>query len=126
MSDFVLAENSRYLSQSQIDHVKDELNSLGKDFEGFQDVLSLIDRYVRTNETADEAYDTFFGIVTKINEALPVSAELEDTIRATVPMLSGIAFYDYLILTGILTAGDLQTIASGPMSKFNPGGIPQA
>ena len=126
MSDFVLADSSKYLSQSQIDHAKEELEAIGNNFDDFVNVLALIDRYVKNNETADDRYNALYRLLTGIDGALKMGEAFDEPIRATLPLISGIAFYDYLVLTGVLTSADLQNLATNPIHGMNRGGIPQA
>lgn len=127
MDEIKPVEEYRYLSQSQIDHIKSEFDKLGDNMEQMAGLLSLIDRYVRQNGKADGEYEALFTVVSTLDIMQSSQMEYEEVIKATYPILSAISFYDYLMMTGVLNPGDLHQLQDGAKFPFQgKGGIPTA
>lgn len=116
----------RYLEQSQIDHIKEELEQMPDSMEGFAHLLSIIDHYVRVNERADGEYEALFTLVTTLDVMQSSQMDYDQNVSATYPLLSAIAFYDYLMTTGVLTPDDIRQMKGNPFGAFPDNGIPKA
>lgn len=119
-------EAKQYLQQEQINSVKAELESMGDSPEAFANLLTTIDRFVRANGTADHEYEAIFTLVNTLNVLQSNQFEYDALVKTTFPFLSAISFYDYLLVTGVLSADDVKQIKSGINNPFNQGGIPTA
>ena len=125
MEDSSAPTNKAYLTSDQISHVREELDLLSN-FDGFLGVIALIDRYVRYNETADEEYDRFFELLNSLNGVQKEGLSYPENIKATLPLISGIAFYDFVLFTGVISADELSELQSASMKRSSKNGIPQA
>ena len=115
----------RYLEQSQIDHVKEELEKMPETMEGFAHLLTIIDNYVRVNARVDGEYEALFTLVTTLDVMQSSQMDYDQSVSATYPLLSAIAFYDYLMTTGVISPEDLRQIKGNPFGAFDSG-IPKA
>lgn len=125
MEDSSVRATKTYLTPDQISHVREELDLLSS-FDGFLGVIALIDRYVHFNETADEEYDRFFELLNSLNGVQKEGLCYPENIKATLPLISGIAFYDFVLFTGVISAEELSELQSASMKRSTKNGIPQA
>ena len=116
----------RYLEQSQIDHIKEELEKMPESMEGFAHLLTIIDHYVRVNERADGEYEALFTLVTTLDVMQSNQMDYDQNVSATYPLLSAIAFYDYLMTTGVISPEDLRQFKANGFGIIPDSGIPQA
>ena len=118
---------SKYLQRSQIDAIKMEMDSMEEGNEGFVRLFSMIDNYIRINGTADGEYEAVFTLVTTLDLMQSSQMDYDASIKATFPIISAISFYDYLVVTGVLTPDDVKKFREGLGDHFpNGGGIPTA
>lgn len=115
----------RYLEQSQIDHIKEELETMPETMEGFAHLLTIIDNYVRVNARVDGEYEALFTLVTTLDVMQSSQMDYDQSVSATYPLLSAIAFYDYLMATGVISTEDLRQMKGNPFGTFD-NGIPKA
>ncbi len=121
------AEQKRYLEQSQIDSVKSELETMGDSPEAFAQLLTTIDRFVRANGTVDHEYEAIFTLVNTLDVLQSTQFTFDALVQKTFPFLSAISFYDYLLVTGVLSAEDVKLIKTGVENPFHSnGGTPTA
>ena len=112
----VAETKNKYLQESQIEDVKSELESLPDNIDGFVRLLTMIDGFVRANGTADGEYEAIFTLVTPLA-----------VMQSTFPFLAAIGFYDYLLLTGVLSAEEIKRFKGHGNFPFSgAGGTPQA
>ena len=126
MEEITADRKYRYLEQSQIDHIKEELEKMPDSKEGFAQLLTIIDHYVRVNASVDGEYEALFTLVTTLDVMQSSQMDYDKDVSATYPLLSAIAFYDYLMTTGVLSAEDLRQFKGGPFGVFPDNGIPKA
>ena len=118
----------KYLTLTQIDAIKDELEHIDGSVEGFVRLTSLIDHYVRVNGTADGEYEAMYTLVTTLDIMQSTTLSYDDVVKATYPILSAISIYDFLLITGVLSTDDIKQFKDGTLYPFNKkgGGLPQA
>lgn len=123
----VESNKRKYLEESQIEAIKAELESMEESTDGFVRLFSLIDHYVRVNGTADGEYEAIFTLVTTLDLMQSSQMEYDNVVKSTYPILSAISFYDYLVVTGVLTTEEIKRFKGSLNSQF-PGssGVPQA
>ena len=109
--DDTLVEDSKYLTAAQIELVRNRLLESKKNHDNL-DILGLINSFVRANEKADEAYEKIYIIVKTALEANVGDYSYPDHITLTFPIVTMLTFYDYLILTGIMSEQDLEKMQS--------------
>ena len=115
----------RYLEQSQIDHIKEELEKMPETMEGFAHLLTIIDNYVRVNSRVDGEYEALFNLVTTLDVMQSTHMDYDNAVSNTFPLLSAIAFYDYLMATGVISPEDIQHLKSNQFG-FPGNGVPKA
>lgn len=111
--------DGKYLTLTQVDAIKDELNKLDGSADGFLRLLSMIDHYVRVNGTADGEYEALYTVVTTLDIMQSTKMGYDEIVKATFPILSAISIYDYFMLTGVLSAEDIQQFKDGALYPFN-------
>ena len=99
-----------YLNTDQIEHIREVFNNSEDRTLGYGNVVSLIDQYVRANGTADEEYELLFNLLKAVNAVVPKLDDYAETIQATFPLVSSVAFYDLVILIGIVAPNDLNDL----------------
>ena len=118
-------EDSKYLTIAQIELVHQRLMESESSLKSL-DVLDLIDSFVRANEKADEAYEKLYLVVKTSLEANAGGIDYPNHIMVTFPIVMMIAFYDYLILTGIMSEKDMDKMQSEIMRMSMNGGPAKA
>lgn len=118
-------EDSKYLTIAQIELVHQRLMESESSLKSL-DVLDLIDSFVRANEKADEAYEKLYLVVKTSLEANAGGIDYPSHIMVTFPIVMMIAFYDYLILTGIMSEKDMDKMQSEIMRMSMNGGPAKA
>ena len=103
-------EEKSYLTPSQAEEVKNKLSS-ALSFAGQQELLDLIDSYVKSNDKADEAYSRLFDAVKAIGALSKTGDQYPARISNNLPALYGIGIFDILSLTGVVTEDDVEKIA---------------
>ena len=103
-------EEKSYLTPSQAEEVKNKLSS-ALSFAGQQELLDLIDSYVKSNDKADEAYSRLFDAVKAIGALSKTGDQYPSRISNNLPALYGIGIFDILSLTGVVTEDDVEKIA---------------
>ena len=123
----VAETKNKYLQESQIENVKSELESLPDNIDGFVRLLTMIDGFVRANGTADGEYEAIFTLVTTLDVMQSSQMEYDAVVKSTFPILAAIGFYDYLLLTGVLSAEEIKRFKGHANFPFSgAGGTPQA
>lgn len=118
-------EDSKYLTIAQIELVHQRLMESETSLKSL-DILDLIDSFVRANEKADEAYEKLYLVVKTSLEANAGGIDYPSHIMVTFPIVTMIAFYDYLILTGIMSEKDIDKMQSEIMRMSMNGGPAKA
>ena len=118
-------EDSKYLTIAQIELVHQRLMESETSLKSL-DILDLIDSFVRANEKADEAYEKLYLVVKTSLEANAGGIDYPSHIMVTFPIVTMIAFYDYLILTGIMSEIDIDKMQSEIMRMSMNGGPAKA
>jgi|GEM_PF-2692464 len=118
-------EDSKYLTIAQIELVHQRLMESENSLKSL-DILDLIDSFVRANEKADEAYEKLYLVVKTSLEANAGGIDYPSHIMVTFPIVTMIAFYDYLILTGIMSEKDIDKMQSEIMRMSMNGGPAKA
>ena len=116
--------NTRYLEPSQIEAIKAELETMSDNLDGFARLLATIDNLVRSNGTADGEYDAIFTLVTTLDLMQSSQMDYDAVVKSTYPILSAISFYDYLLVTGVLSAEDVRRFKDANIYSFNSGNGP--
>ena len=117
---------SKYLTQDQIDAAKEELEHMGENVQNFVNLLTMIDRFVRANDQADAEYEAMYTLVTTLDLMQSSTMTYDPTVATTFPILSAIAVYDYLLVTGVLSAADISQFKNGSLNPFGGGGVAKA
>ena len=118
-------EDSKYLTAAQIELVRNRLLESKRNHDNL-DILGLIDSFVRANEKVDEGYEKIFIIVKTALEANAGDFNYPDHVTLTFPIVTMLTFYDYLILTGIMSEQDLDKMQSELMRMSLHGGPAKA
>ena len=118
-------KESRYLNATQIDAVKSELEKVEDNFTNFGGILSLIDTFVRNNETADSEYEALYKLVRHMEGLIAANASFDPTISSTFPLISAISIYDFLVFVGVVSFEDFKQMRNNG-NFMNKGGIPKA
>ena len=116
----------RYLSQSQIDHIKEVLEGMGENPENFTELLTLVDHYVRANGKADGEYEALFTLLTTLDVMQSSQMEYSQAVRSTYPILTAISYYDFLITTGVLSSEDIRHFRDTAFVNGGRNGTPVA
>ena len=111
-----------YLSESQIDIAKQRVQSCVSMADNMS-VLTLIDSFVRANGKANVEYETLFSLLQSTITATSDMMSYPQRVKENLPLIFLFAFYDYLILTGVMSEDDisrLQAEASRYMMNGGP------
>ena len=111
-----------YLSESQIDIAKQRVQSCVSMADNMS-VLTLIDSFVRANGKANVEYETLFSLLQSTMTATSDMMSYPQRVKENLPLIFLFAFYDYLILTGVMSEDDisrLQAEASRYMMNGGP------
>ena len=114
-----------YLSPSQIEICKEKVNAAATVADNMA-CLTLIDSFVRANGKANTEYETLFAIVQNAITANSESMVYPEQIKVTIPMLFMLAFFDYLVLTGVMSGEDLERMSADAMRYGMNGGPAKA
>ena len=111
-----------YLSESQIEIAKQRVQSCVSMADNMS-VLTLIDSFVRANGKANVEYETLFSLLQSTMTATSDMMSYPQRVKENLPLIFLFAFYDYLILTGVMSEDDisrLQAEASRYMMNGGP------
>ena len=106
-----------YLSPSQIDIVKNRLGEAAT-FAGQRDLLTLIDDFVRSNGTIDESYNKFYSALKQVGDLCSTIGEYPPRVSETLALSYGTLYYDFLILTGVVTEEDIRQMQEKMMEAM--------
>lgn len=111
-----------YLSESQIEIAKQRVQSSATMADNMA-VLTLIDSFVRANGKANVEYETIFSLLQSTMTATSDIMAYPQRVKENLPLVFLFAYYDYLILTGVMSEDDisrLQAEASRYMMNGGP------
>lgn len=114
-----------YLSSSQIEIVKAKV----MESESIADntaCFSLIDSFVRANGKADAEYEALFSILQNLILTTSSAMHYPERVSSTLPILFIIAYYDYLVLTGVMSEEDISRMQEEAMRFAMRGGPAKA
>ena len=114
-----------YLSESQIDIAKSRVKEC-KSMADNVSAMSLIDSFVRANGKADVEYETLFSLVQNAVTASSEMMRYSMLIKMNLPVVFMIAFYDYLVLTGVMSEDDIEQIKNDAIAQAMRGGPAKA
>ena len=123
MDDINPTENHRYLTADQLDAVREQLTKVGENTDAFLALALTVDSFVRNNNRADAEYEAIYTVIQTLDLMQSNQLEYTPTVRNTLPFLTALAFYDYLLITGVIAPEELKKMGVnfGPM-----GGTPTA
>ena len=113
---------SGYLSSSQIDVIRNKLKLESFSLNEQLSVLSLIDAFVRSNGKADSEYDALFDLIQKTSVLSSEHYSYPDNIKQTLPVVWAVLFFDFLVLTGVMSEKDLTVMRENAMAAMGGGG----
>ena len=118
-------EPKEYLTQQQIEAAKGRILTSAA-LPDTMACITMIDGYVRLNQTADAEYETLFNCIQNAMNALGDQMRYIKEIKDTLPVLFFLLYYDYLILTGVMSQEDLNDMRDAAMKAMMNGGPAQA
>lgn len=101
----------KYLSPSQIDIIKSQAENV-MDPKNQSRFIQLIDGFVESNGTRTPEYSRLMEALKVSSELLSPSLHYPADVQQNLPFLYYLAYYDYLILVGVLTMEDVMNIQS--------------
>ena len=78
----------------------------------------LIDSFVRSNGKADEKYLALFTALSNVSEICGKLNVYPIHVSETVPFSYAMLYYDFLILTGVISDEDIEEMRNRAMSAF--------
>lgn len=116
-----------YLIDTQIEAIREEIDRIEGAPSEYAKLLSMVDHYVRVNETADEKYLMLFQCLANFERLSQDQLALDLPIVTTLPLLSGICLFDLLILVGVITTEEMGKAQDAYLSAYQQKkGTPQA
>lgn len=116
-----------YLIDTQIEAIREEIDRIEGAPNEYAKLLSMVDHYVRVNETADEKYLMLFQSLANFERLSQDQLSLDMPIVTTLPLLSGICLFDLLILVGVITVEEMGKAQDAYLSAYQRNkGTPQA
>ncbi len=116
-----------YLIDTQIEAIREEIDRIEGAPSEYAKLLSMVDHYVRVNETADEKYLMLFQSLANFERLSQDQLSLDMPIVTTLPLLSGICLFDLLILVGVITVEEMGKAQDAYLSAYQRNkGTPQA
>lgn len=116
-----------YLLDTQIEAIREEIDRIEGAPNEYAKLLSMVDHYVRVNETADEKYLMLFQSLANFERLSQDQLSLDMPIVTTLPLLSGICLFDLLILVGVITVEEMGKAQDAYLSAYQRNkGTPQA
>ena len=116
-----------YLIDTQIEAIREEIDRIEGAPNEYAKLLSMVDHYVRVNETADEKYLMLFQSLANFERLSQDQLALDMPIVTTLPLLSGICLFDLLILVGVITVEEMGKAQDAYLSAYQRNkGTPQA
>ena len=98
-----------YLSESQIEIAKERVQA-SQSMADNMSVLTLIDSFVRANGKANVEYETIFSLLQSTMTATSDIMAYPQRVKENLPLIFLFAFYDYLILTGVMSEDDISRL----------------
>ena len=114
-----------YLSESQIDIAKQRVQSCVSMADNMS-VLTLIDSFVRANGKANVEYETLFSLLQSTMTATSDMMSYPQRVKENLPLIFLFAFYDYLILTGVMSEDDISRLQAEATRYMMNGGPAKA
>ena len=118
-------EPSQYLTEGQIDLAKEKIDNC-KTMADNLSALTLIDSFVRANGKNNIEYETLFSLVQNAITAQSEMMNYASQIKMTMPVIFMIAFYDYLVLTGVMSQSDIERMKNEALLQAMRGGPAKA
>lgn len=101
----------KYLSPSQIDIIKSQAQNV-MDPVHQPRLIQLIDGFVESNGTRTPEYSRLMEAMKVSGELLSPALRYPLDVQQNLPFLYYLAYYDYLILVGVLTVEDVMRVQS--------------
>ena len=116
-----------YLVDSQIEAIREEIDRIEGAPNEYAKLLTMVDHYVRVNETADDQYLMLFQSLANFERLAQNELALDVPIVSTLPLLSGICLFDLLILVGVISVEEMGKAQDAYLSAYQRNkGTPQA
>lgn len=112
-----------YLNEEQILDLQKQLEAIEGRPAEFGRIVDLVHTFVCYNGTRDAEYDALFDILTAIRHGAESEFSFSQAISTNIAILGGLAVYNYLLFTGVITPSELAKFG-GP--AFPGTGVPQA
>ena len=118
-------ETLEYLSESQIEISRNRVKE-ARCLADNMAALAIIDSFVRANGKANVEYETLFAIVQNAITASSDMMRYSSQIKMNLPVIFMIAFYDYLVLTGVMSEDDIERLRDEALLQAMKGGPAKA
>ena len=115
-----------YLNLDQIAHIREQVEAMDPKSDDIDKVLALVDHYVRANGNEDDDYERIFAMANSVAACRGISGDNFPFLFATLPILVGLSFYNYLLGVGVFSAKELEELNAANSNAFNVHPIPKA
>ena len=110
-----------YLSQAQIEVLQNKIDPAKGTLAEQMGLVTLADAFVRQNGRANAEYEALYDLVQKTALINGGSLKYDERIRQSCPVLFFVAYYNYLILIGVLSEEDLERIQREALRQMGVG-----
>ena len=123
ITDPFMAES--YLSPSQIEIAHQRVQD-AKTLADNIACYTLIDSFVRANGKANVEYETLFSLLQNVMTASSDLMKYPTRVKENLPILFMLAYFDYLVLTGVMSEEDITRFQDDAMRYAMKGGPAKA
>jgi hypothetical protein len=99
-------EDGAYLSPTQLDVLRTRNADVKTPADQIA-LLALLDSFVASNNRRDEEYRQLFDMAQKVSLMNSPQLHYPESVSSSLPILFGIAYFDLLVLVGVVTTEDI-------------------
>jgi hypothetical protein len=99
-------EDGAYLSPTQLDVLRTRNADVKTPADQIA-LLALLDSFVASNNRRDEEYRQLFDMAQKVSLMNIPQLHYPESVASSLPILFGIAYFDLLVLVGVVTTEDI-------------------
>lgn len=114
-----------YLSESQLEIAKVRVKECASMADNVS-AMTLIDSFVRANGKANVEYETLFSLLQNCVTATSELMNYSPRIKVNLPLVFMFLFFDFLILTGVMSEDDIEAMQNEAFANAMKGGPAKA
>lgn len=99
-------KDGAYLSPTQLDVLRTRNADVKTPADQIA-LLALLDSFVASNNRRDEEYRQLFDMAQKVSLMNSPQLHYPESVASSLPILFGIAYFDLLVLVGVVTTEDI-------------------